>query len=55
MSLYRRKDSPFWWVKLPPIRGESKPLQQALLNFEWVKPLCVALPRCLALAERCCG
>ena len=28
MSLYRRKDSPFWWVKLPPIRGESKPLQQ---------------------------
>ena len=29
MSLYRRKDSPFWWVKLPPIRGESKPLQQS--------------------------
>jgi len=28
MSLYRRKDLPFWWVKLPPIRGESKPLQQ---------------------------
>ena len=28
MSLYRRKDSPYWWVKLPPIRGESKPLQQ---------------------------
>jgi len=27
MSLYRRKDSPSWWVKLPPIRGESKPLQ----------------------------
>jgi integrase len=27
MSLYRRKDSPFWWVKLPPIRGESGPLQ----------------------------
>ena len=29
MSLYRRKDSPFWWVKLPLIRGESKPLQQS--------------------------
>jgi len=27
MSLYRRKDSPNWWVKLPPIRGESGPLQ----------------------------
>lgn len=24
---YRRKDSPNWWVKLPPIRGESRPLQ----------------------------
>jgi integrase len=24
---YRRKDSPSWWVKLPPIRGESRPLQ----------------------------
>jgi len=29
MSLYRRKDSPFWWVKLPPIRGESRALQQS--------------------------
>lgn len=29
MSLYRRTDSPFWWVKLPPIRGESKPLSQS--------------------------
>ncbi len=29
MSLYRRKDSTVWWVKLPPIRGESKPLQQS--------------------------
>lgn len=29
MSLYRRKDSPFWWVKLPQIRGESRPLQQS--------------------------
>ena len=29
MSLYKRKDSPFWWVKLAPIRGESKPLQQS--------------------------
>lgn len=26
MSLYRRKDSPYWWVKFPPIRGESKAL-----------------------------
>ena len=29
MSLYRRKDSPYWWIKLPPIRGESGPLQQS--------------------------
>ena len=27
MSLYRRKDSPYWWAKLPVIRGESGPLQ----------------------------
>lgn len=27
MSLYRRKDSANWWVKLPPIKGESGPLQ----------------------------
>ena len=27
MSLYRRKDSSAWWVKLPAIRGESGPLQ----------------------------
>lgn len=27
MSLYRRKDSSYWWAKLPPIRGESGPLQ----------------------------
>ena len=27
MSLYRRKDSASWWVKLPAIRGESGPLQ----------------------------
>ncbi len=27
MSLYRRKDSPYWWIKLSPIRGESGPLQ----------------------------
>jgi integrase len=26
MSLYRRKDSPYWWVKLPAIAGESRPL-----------------------------
>jgi len=29
MSLYRRPDSTFWWIKLPPIRGESKPLQRS--------------------------
>lgn len=29
MSLYRRKDSPWWWVKLPPIKGEPKPLQRS--------------------------
>ena len=29
MPIYRRKDSPYWWVKLPPFRGESKPLQQS--------------------------
>src|SRR5687767_4014164 len=29
MSLYRRKDSPYWWVKFPRIRGESRPLQQS--------------------------
>ncbi|MBA2960742.1 MULTISPECIES: tyrosine-type recombinase/integrase [Ramlibacter] len=26
MSLYRRKDSPYWWVKLPAIAGETRPL-----------------------------
>jgi integrase len=26
---YRRKDSPYWWIKLPPIRGESRPLQKS--------------------------
>ena len=25
-NLYKRKDSPFWWYKLPPIYGEAKPL-----------------------------
>ena len=29
MPIYRRKDSPYWWIKLPPIRGEPKPLQQS--------------------------
>ncbi len=29
MPIYRRKDSPYWWVKFPPIRGESKSLQQS--------------------------
>lgn len=29
MSLYRRKDSPYWWVKLPAIRGESGPLSRS--------------------------
>lgn len=26
-SLYKRKDSPYWWYKLPAIRGETRPLQ----------------------------
>ena len=25
--LYKRANSPYWWIKLPPIRGESRPLQ----------------------------
>jgi integrase len=29
MPIFRRKDSSYWWVKLPPLRGESKPLQQS--------------------------
>lgn len=29
MSLYRRKDSPYWWIKLPPIRGELKTFYQS--------------------------
>ena len=29
MPLYKRKDSPFWWIKFAPIRGESRPLQQS--------------------------
>ena len=29
MSLYKRKDSPYWWIKLAPIQGESGPLQQS--------------------------
>ncbi len=29
MSLYRRKDSPYWWVKLPPLGSESKALQRS--------------------------
>jgi len=29
MSLYRRDDSPYWWVKLPPIQGETRPLQRS--------------------------
>lgn len=29
MTLYKRKDSPFYWVKFPPIKGELKPLMQS--------------------------
>lgn len=29
MSLYKRKDSPYWWIKLPPIRGELKNFYQS--------------------------
>lgn len=27
MSLYKRKDSPFYWMRFPAIKGELKPLQ----------------------------
>ena len=29
MSLYKRDDSPFWWVRFSPIRGEIKPFQKS--------------------------
>lgn len=29
MTLYKRKDSPFYWVKFPPIKGELRPLMQS--------------------------
>ena len=29
MSLYQRDDSPFWWVRFSPIRGELKPFQKS--------------------------
>src|SRR5262245_62028985 len=29
MSIYRRKDSPYWWVKLPPILGQPKGLSRS--------------------------
>ena len=28
-NLYKRKNSPYWWFKLPAIRGESRPLQRS--------------------------
>jgi integrase len=27
MSLYKRENSPYWWIRLPAIKGELKPLQ----------------------------
>lgn len=27
MSLFKRPNSPYWWIKLPAIKGELKPLQ----------------------------
>lgn len=27
MSLYKRANSPYWWIRLPPIKGELKPLR----------------------------
>ncbi|MDO4795706.1 MAG: hypothetical protein Q4A28_07190 [Brachymonas sp.] len=27
LYLYKRKDSPYWWYKLPAISGETRPLQ----------------------------
>lgn len=29
MTLYKRERSPFWWIKLPPIKGELKPLYRS--------------------------
>lgn len=29
MTLYRRKDSPYYWVKFSPIKGELKPFMQS--------------------------
>lgn len=29
MSLYKRDDSPYWWVRFSPIRGEIKPFQKS--------------------------
>ena len=27
MSLYKRANSPYWWIRLPPTKNELKPLQ----------------------------
>jgi hypothetical protein len=29
MTLYKRKDSPFYWMRFSPIKGELKPLQKS--------------------------
>ena len=29
MTLYKRESSPYWWIKLPPITGELKPLYKS--------------------------
>lgn len=29
MTLYKRQDSPYWWMRFSPIKGELKPLQKS--------------------------
>lgn len=29
MSLYKRENSPYWWIRLPAVKGELKPLQKS--------------------------
>lgn len=34
---YKRADSPYWWVKLPPIPGERKPLQTSTRTTDYLE------------------
>lgn len=29
MSLYKRENSPYWWIRLPAVKGELRPLQKS--------------------------